>query len=80
MNEPTWLEIFRRVIIGFSVRRLLEIGGGVILTYGINSDELTFMVTGIVSILVGVGWSWVQTKWLARKEPEELKDTLANYK
>lgn len=73
MNEPTWLEILKRLGIGFIVRRLLDIGGGVILTYGVSESELILMVTGIVSILVGVSWSWIQTKWLARTEPEEIK-------
>ena len=74
MNEPTWLEILKRLGIGFIVRRLLEIGGGAILTYGISEAELILMVTGIISVLVGAAWSWIQTKWLARAEPEEIKD------
>lgn len=70
--QPTWLEILQRIGVGFIVRRLLEWGGGAILSYGVTQEEVGFMVAGFVATLVGVIWSWIQTKWLARQKPESF--------
>lgn len=70
--QPTWFELLQKLGAGFIIRRLLEWGGGAILSYGLTQDEITFMITGIVASLAGFIWSWVQTKWLARQTPEKF--------
>jgi len=71
--QPTWLELLQKLGVGFIVRRLLEWGGGAILTYGVTQEELTFIVAGIIATVVGFVWSWIQTKWLAGQTPESFK-------
>ena len=63
------LEDLKGYLTGFAVRWVLKTGGGFFLSYGVTNDNVTIIVTSIVSVLIGLIVSLIQHKQAVAQTP-----------
>ncbi len=72
MNETAW-DIIKRGLITFGVRRLMEWAGGFLIMYGLTQDDVTIVVTAIVTSLLAIGWSyWAKVQDIKQTPPNDI--------
>lgn len=72
MNETAW-DIIKRGLITFGVRRLMEWAGGFLIMYGLTQDDVTIVVTAIVTSLIAIAWSyWAKVKDIKQTPPSDI--------
>lgn len=72
MNETAW-DIIKRGLITFGVRRLMEWAGGFLIMYGLTQDDVTIVVTAIVTSLLAIGWSyWAKVQDIKQAPPNDI--------
>ena len=54
---------------GMAVRWILKVAGGFLLSVGVSSDNVTAIVSAVISILVGLAISLFQQKKAVNQDP-----------
>lgn len=66
-------DVLMPVIVKFIVSKLLQIGGGVLITLGLTESSLTLVIASILSMIVGTVVSYFTSKQQLNAQPPNQK-------